>query len=74
MPTRRDYRCPSCHYVVEKQVGLTEETHVHCPQDGALMQRYFGTTRDLPINFGYRENRYSTDTDARIAQYQFENL
>lgn len=74
MPTRRDYRCPSCQVVVEKQVGLTEDTHVHCPHDGALMQRYFGTTREVRVNFGYQETHYKNETDARIARYQFENL
>lgn len=74
--TRQDYQCPHCHKIEEYQVHLGQDVHLHCPDCGALMRRYFGrmTGEDMLTNFGYREHRYSNETDARIAQFQFKNL
>lgn len=72
--TRQDYRCPSCFRVEEKRVRLGHSLHLHCPSCGALMTRYFGRTRDLTINYGFRPSRYPDTESERIAQFQFENL
>lgn len=73
--TRRVYRCPSCHTLTELAVPLSLTIpSLSCPvcfQEG--MTRYFGEDRPT-INYGYRESHYATETDARIAQYQFTNL
>lgn len=72
--TRRDYRCPTCGRVEEIQCSLEERVARICLNCGIHMQRYFGGTREMAINYGYRESRYYNDADARIAQYQFTNL
>lgn len=74
--TRQDYRCPRCKTVQELVVPLGQKAHAHCLICGVLMQRFFGKTdsADLLINYGYRDSRYTNETDARIAQYQFTHL
>ena len=74
--TRRAYRCPSCSTVEERHASLSEGPQaVLCQECGVHMQRYFGAAGGLPVvNYGYRESRYPTEEDARIAQYQFEHL
>ena len=73
--TRRDYKCPECKILYETRATIGEEIYsLLCPKCGTLMERYFGNTRDIAINYGYRESRYYNDADARIAQYQFTNL
>lgn len=72
--TRRDYRCPECKTLYEAWRTLSENPLILCPECGTLMERYFGNTREIAINYGYRESRYYNDADARIAQYQFTNL
>jgi hypothetical protein len=77
--TRRAYRCQDCQEIlfVLSQFGTTpKETYpcVFCRH--GRMQRYFGNMsgRDVAINYGFRENRYSNERDSNIAKFQFQNL
>jgi hypothetical protein len=73
--TRREYKCPQCERITEVSVPLSQNTPtVYCPVDGSSTHRYFGGITDIPINYGFRPERYLKKEDERIAQYQFENL
>ena len=74
--SRRAYKCPGCGAITDRYCSLSEgQEAVLCLACGVHMRRYFGGPESLPgVNMGYRESRYASRADARIAQYQFENL
>ena len=74
MPTRVDYRCPKCGHIEEIIKQLKDQPQVVCPTCCEPMSAYFGHWNDMAINYGFRPDRYPTDTDRRIAQYQFTHL
>jgi predicted nucleic acid-binding Zn ribbon protein len=73
--TMREYQCSQCKCIKEVKVPLAEEApFLYCSLCGVHMRRYFGNTREVTVNFGFRPSRYPRSEDERIAQYQFENL
>ncbi len=71
----REFYCPTCKARCDYQCYLSEPSpHLHCPNDGALLHRYFGNMRDVSINYGFRESKYYNPTDENIARYQFTHL
>ena len=73
--TRRAYICPQCGYLIEERQLLSSPSGATCPCCSGEATRYFGGQEAPPINLGWRGTHgYSTEADARIAQYQFEHL
>lgn len=74
MTTRIDMQCPHCNHIEEIVKKLAETPVVHCPSCGEIMRVYFGNISAIPINYGFREDRYRTNTDRDIAKFQFTHL
>ena len=66
--TRRDYRCPKCHYVHEIIAPLSALSVPFCFPCGLGMEPYFGNIKLVPINLGVQAHHDP------ITRYQFENL
>lgn len=67
--THFDFRCPQCGEIaldIEGTIGHVPT--IHCGNDGAPMERYFGQTSALWINYG--ERVYHDD----IERFRFRNL
>jgi phage FluMu protein Com len=74
MATRIDLQCPRCRRIQEITKKLGETPLVWCPSCKEPMQVYFGSLGAIPINYGFRPERYSNQVDRDIAKFQFTNL
>ncbi len=73
MPTRSDIWCRACGHIQEITKRLDEDIpKISCPSCGEVMSAYFASA--VPINYGFRPDRYKTNTDRDIAQFQFTHL
>lgn len=74
-----DLVCPGCGYEaldVQSPIGtIPTQTCPTCTPTHALRTTYkYRRGTSQKINFGFREARYSNETDSNIAKYQFEHL
>lgn len=74
--TRRDLRCEHCGHLFEWRGSIHQQELPPCPLCHGPVSSYFGRMAgtSIPINFGFRPQRYASSTDRDIAQFQFTNL
>lgn len=72
--TRKSFRCDICGFVKEFEMAMTDTRVPMCLTDRMPMRRYFGDTREVSINYGFRESRYLSEEESNLAKFQFTNL